>query len=377
MVLGFKDKKGNFRPTGERPTGQRSGIYYQKGNDKTIPANVKNFEYLNVNNFIQNRRDEIAYKKSIKEQNKKINENEKKYKADLKNKLDEREKKYKEITKQMDKGKITSGEAELLLNKVTGGNTKTRVVLPSGKIALDEMGQHHKRIIEKRIAENEKAQEDLTKQKSDNKTTKAKTATGSGNTSEDTKEWNDDLQKELDKLQIEKTKLELDLTEFTGGNPDTTYNKNAMVAKIEDPRENAGFLGGSEKGSSPSRKTESDEGSFPAGKTIRDREEKEARQALQYGDKIPTFTTIPYQKKRKDPYTGEYTSQMADTNIEKQIASLIENAEKQQGNDLSNEQLAEALESISKNVQTDPTQYETPKGMGALIGLRASMAGRQ
>jgi hypothetical protein len=25
----------------------------------------------------------------------------------------------------------------------------------------------------------------------------------------------------------------------------------------------------------------------------------------------------------------------------------------------------------------DPTQYDEPKGMGALIGLRASMAGRQ
>jgi hypothetical protein len=355
-VFGFKDNKGNFRPTGG------SGIYQNKTSNKAVPTTKTNvnLQIPGINNFMQNRRDEMAYRKSTKETNKKINEKDKKAKEQLKHQFDENEKKIKEIRKQMDKGKISSGEAELLVGKIMGGTTIKTGAMPSGKIKLDEMGQHHKRMLEKRIAENEKAQEDLTKQKSDNKTTKAKT--GMISSTGDTKEWNDDLQKELEKLQNEKTKLQLDLTEFTGGNPDTTYNKNAVVPSIEKQW--------GESGNSPSRKTESDVGSLPSGKTIRDKEEKEARHELQYGEDIPTFTT--YQKKRKDPYTGEYTSQMADTNIEKELARMAQGYSP----DLTNEQLQEVLESISKNTQLDPTQYKEPKGMGALIGLRAVMAGR-
>jgi len=375
LVFGFKDKQGNFRPTGG------SGIYqlHKENKGKSIPAymgkmNEKStygkdrFYIPGISSSLQNARDERAYRKSTKETNKKINEKDKKAKGNLKKKLDLNEAEIKEIRKQMDKGKISSGEAELLVGKIMGGTTKKTGAMPSGKIELDEMGQHHKRILEKRIAENEKAQEDLTKQKSDNKTTKAKTATGSGNTSEDTKEWNKDLQDDLEKLQNDKTKLQLELTEFTGGNPDTTYNKNAVVPSIEKQW--------GESGNSPSRRTESD-GSLPSGKTIRDREEKDARHELQYGEDIPTFSKdMPYQKKRKDPYTGEYTSQMADTNIEKELARMAQGYSPQEN--LTNEQLAEALETISKNTQIDPTQYyKEPKGMGALIGLRAEMAGRR
>jgi hypothetical protein len=363
-VFGFKDKQGNFRPTGG------SGIYQKETSNKAVPTTTKtnfNLQLPGYRNFMQGRRDEMAYRKSTKETNKKINEKDKKAKEQLKLEFDENEKKIKDIRKQMDKGKISSGEAQLLVGKIMGGTTIKTGAMPSGKIELDEMGQHHKRILEKRIADNKKAQEDLTKQKSDNKTTKAKTATGSGNTSEDTKEWNDDLQKDLEKLQKEKTELQLELVNITGGNPDTSYNKNAMVPSIEKQW--------GESGNSPSRKTESDVGSLPSGKTIRDREEKEARHELQYGESIPTFTSkYPYQKKRKDPYTGEYTSQMADTNIEKELARMAQGYSP----DLTNEQLAEALETISKNTQIDPTQYyKEPKGMGALIGLRASMAGRR
>jgi len=352
LVFGFKDNQGNFRPTGG------SGIYQKETSNKAVPTTKTNFnlQLPGYHNFMQGRRDEMAYRKSTKETNKKINEKDKKAKEQLKQKFDENEKKIKAIRKQMDKGKISSGEAQLLVGKIMGGTTERTGALPSGKIELDEMGQHHKRILEKRIADNKKAQEDLALKRITNK-----------NIPEIGKET---LSKEdsetLEKLQNEKTELQLELVNKTGVNPDTTYNKNAMIPSIEKQW--------GESGNSPSRRTESD-GSLPSGKTIRDREEKEARHELQYGEDIPTFSKdMPYQKKRKDPYTGEYTSQMADTNIEKELARMAQGYSP----DLSNEQLAEVLETISKNTQIDPTQhYKEPKGMWALRGVRAEMAGRR
>jgi hypothetical protein len=366
-VFGFKDKQGNFRPTGG------SGIYQKETSNKAVPTTTKtnfNLQLPGYRNFMQGRRDEMAYRKSTKETNKKINEKDKKAKEQLKLEFDENEKKIKDIRKQMDKGKISSGEAQLLVGKIMGGTTIKTGAMPSGKIELDEMGQHHKRILEKRIADNKKAQEDLTKQKSDNKTTKAKTATGSGNTSEDTKEWNDDLQKELEKLQKTETELELDLLKVTGVNPETEFNKNAVIPPIEKREK--------ERSGSPGRVADSLEGSIP--KEIaerRDQASKEYHEGLS-GEPVPTFTTIPYQTRRIDPETGEFTSKLSDSKYEKQLKNMFAEAEKQgyyTNESLSNEQLAEALENISKNARIDPTQ-ETPKGMGALIGLRAEMAGR-
>ncbi len=150
-VFGFKDKQGNFRPTGG------SGIYQKETSNKAVPTTTKtnfNLQLPGYRNFMQGRRDEMAYRKSTKETNKKINEKDKKAKEQLKHQFDENEKKIKDIRKQMDKGKISSGEAQLLVGKIMGGTTIKTGAMPSGKIELDEMGQHHKRILEKRIADN-------------------------------------------------------------------------------------------------------------------------------------------------------------------------------------------------------------------------------
>jgi hypothetical protein len=313
----------------------------------------------------------LAEKKARNEQLKKIEINEKESRKNLREDQKNYDEQKKSIIKDMEKGRITSGKATQMLSKIRPNYEPEKTgALPSGKIQLNEFGQHMKTNLENQILKNKKAQEDLTKQKSDNKTTKAKTATGSGNTSEDTKEWNDDLQKELEKLQKTETELELDLLKVTGVNPETEFNKNAVIPPIEKREK--------ERSGSPGRVADSLEGSIP--KEIaerRDQASKEYHEGLS-GEPVPTFTTIPYQTRRIDPETGEFTSKLSDSKYEKQLKNMFAEAEKQgyyTNESLSNEQLAEALENISKNARIDPTQ-ETPKGMGALIGLRAEMAGR-
>ncbi len=114
-----------------------------------------------------------------------------------------------------------------------------------------------------------------------------------------------------------------------------------------------------EKPSSPGRATEADE-ALGLPKEITDRR-TQASQAYYEGitgEEVPTFGTIPYQTKRLDYGTGEYTSRLSDSRREKQMANLQENPN-----------------IYEENQQADPTQEEF-KGMGALRILLAERAGQ-
>ena len=186
------------------------------------------------------------------------------------------------------------------------------------------------------------------------------------------------------KNEIEKNKKELEekikdtkikILEITGKDPDSEYYQSPLATTTDN------MFGSLE------RRSESDKGALPSGKTIRDRESAEYYTQGKSGEPIITFPE-GYQEKRLDPYTGEFVSQMADTKIDKQLASIIANAETQGYLDSGKAMSAEDFNTLSESdlkkyaekyyeTPVDPTQYKTPKGMGALIGLRASMAGRQ
>ena len=281
-----------------------------------------------------------ALKEATKAERKRFQEKEKIASEKLSDEQKDYDIKRKKILKELKQGKIETGKAQQMLSKIKPKYNEERIVLPSGNLEKKENVKKYEKDLNKNIEINEKQQEIINSK-----------FTSSGLAKP---ELSDDEKATLKKLQDEKKDLQIALSKINTKS-DPSIFKNPL-----NPIDG--------------RAKEADE-VLP-----KDVEEKREGVAKSYkegieGEKVPTMGK--YQTKRIDPYTGEFTSQLSDSKYEKQIASLIENAEKQQGNDLSNEQLAEALESISKNVQTDPTQYETPKGMGALIGLRASMAGRQ
>ena len=177
--------------------------------------------------------------------------------------------------------------------------------------------------------------------------------------------------KELEE-KIKDTKIEI--LKITGKDPDSEYYQSPLATTTDN------MFGSLE------RRSESDKGALPSGKTIRDRESAEYYAQGKSGEPTITFPE-GYQTKRQDPYTGEFVSQMADTKIDKQLADIIANAETQGYLDSGKAMSAEDFNTLSESdlkkyaekyyeTPVDPTQYKTPKGMGALIGLRASMAGR-
>jgi hypothetical protein len=447
LVLGFKDKKGNFRPTGNDG---RGGIYQQGERSekfKVRPIPEKStygkdaLRIPGINNFMDKRREEQAYNKANKEQIQKIKEKEKNETEKLLIEETEKSKKKKEIRKLLEKGRIDSTEAKKRFGKL-GDNAETvqKGKLPQDRIELTESskkllkswqklqgkqelelenlnalgskivdengnvigGQGAEKITDenrnknstKLIEEIKELKEKI--KKSEAEMNDAKSSSGGFITDDDSvekyydslllsledkiKKVNDsgksDIANEKKELEGKIKNTKIKILEITGKDPDSKFYQSPLATTTDN------MFGSLE------RRSESDKGAFHAGKTIRDREEKEARQALQYGDKIPTFTTIPYQKKRKDPYTGEFVSQMADTKIDKQLASIIANAETQGYLDSGKSMSAEDFNTLSESdlkkyaekyyeTPDDPTQNKTPKGMGALIGLRASMAGRQ
>ena len=389
MVLGFKDKKGNFRPTGNDG---RGGIYQQgerseKFKVRPIPAKSTYgkdaLRIPGINNFMDKRREEQAYNKANKEQIQKIKEREKNETEKLLIEETETSKKKKEIRKLLEKGRIDSTEAKKRFGKL-GDNAETvqKGKLPQDRIELTESSKSLLKNWQKLQGEQEKELENLNALESGNA---ERIKTIKDGTYPTQKELENDLKiPNKNKNEIEKNKKELEekikntkikILEITGKDPDSEYYQSPLVTTTDN------MFGSLE------RRSESDKGALPSGKTIRDRESAEYYAQGKSGEPTITFPE-GYQTKRQDPYTGEFVSQMADTKIEKQLADIIANAETQGYLDSGKSMSAEDFNTLSESdlkkyaekyyeTPVDPTQYKTPKGMGALIGLRASMAGRQ
>jgi len=389
LVLGFKDKKGNFRPTGNDG---RGGIYqqgYRSEKFKVRPIPAKStygkdaLRIPGINNFMDKRREEQAYNKANKEQIQKIKEKEKNETEKLLIEDTEKSKKKKEIRKLLEKGRIDSTEAKKRFGKL---ETKTETVqkgkLPQDRIELTESSKSLLKNWQKLQGEQEKELENLNALESGNA---ERIKTIKDGTYPTQKELENDLKiPNKNKNEIEKNKKELEekikntkikILEITGKDPDSEYYQSPLVTTTDN------MFGSLE------RRSESDKGALPSGKTIRDRESAEYYAQGKSGEPTITFPE-GYQTKRQDPYTGEFVSQMADTKIEKQLADIIANAETQGYLDSGKSMSAEDFNTLSESdlkkyaekyyeTPVDPTQYKTPKGMGALIGLRASMAGRQ
>ena len=388
MVLGFKDKKGNFRPTGNDG---RGGIYQQgerseKFKVRPIPAKSTYgkdaLRIPGINNFMDKRREEQAYNKANKEQIQKIKEREKNETEKLLIEETEISKKKKEIRKLLEKGRIDSNEAKKRFGKL-GDNAETvqKGKLPQDRIELTEKSNRLLKSWQKTQGEQEKELENLNALESGNA---ERIKTIKDGTYPTQKELENDLKiPNKNKNEIEKNKKELEekikdtkikILEIKGKDPDSEYYQSPLATTTDN------MFGSLE------RRSESDKGALPSGKTIRDRESAEYYAQGKSGEPTITFPE-GYQTKRQDPYTGEFVSQMADTKIDKQLADIIANAETQGYLDSGKAMSAEDFNTLSESdlkkyaekyyeTPVDPTQYKTPKGMGALIGLRASMAGR-
>ena len=388
MVLGFKDKKGNFRPTGNDG---RGGIYQQgerseKFKVRPIPAKSTYgkdaLRIPGINNFMDKRREEQAYNKANKEQIQKIKEREKNETEKLLIEETEISKKKKEIRKLLEKGRIDSNEAKKRFGKL-GDNAETvqKGKLPQDRIELTEKSNRLLKSWQKTQGEQEKELENLNALESGNA---ERIKTIKDGTYPTQKELENDLKiPNKNKNEIEKNKKELEekikdtkieILKITGKDPDSEFYQSPLATTTDN------MFGSLE------RRSESDKGALPSGKTIRDRESAEYYAQGKSGEPTITFPE-GYQTKRQDPYTGEFVSQMADTKIDKQLADIIANAETQGYLDSGKAMSAEDFNTLSESdlkkyaekyyeTPVDPTQYKTPKGMGALIGLRASMAGR-
>ena len=445
MVLGFKDKKGNFRPTGNGGGGiYQQGERSEKFKVRPIPAKSTYgkdaLRIPGINNFMDKRREEQAYNKANKEQIQKIKEREKNETEKLLIEETETSKKKKEIRKLLEKGRIDSNEAKKRFGKL-GDNAETvqKGKLPQDRIELTESSKSLLKNWQKLQGEQEKELENLnalgskivdengnviegqgaekitdeninknsTKlieeikelkekiKKSETEMNDAKSSSGGFITDDDSVKRNHDtlllsLKDKIKKVNDsgksdianEKKELEgkikdtkIKILEMTGKDPDSKFYQSPLATTTDN------MFGSLE------RRSESDKGAFPSKKTIWDRESAEYYTQGKSGEPTITFPE-GYQTKRQDPYTGEFVSQMADTKIDKQLASIIANAELQGYLDSGKSMSAEDFNTLSESdlkkyaekyyeTPDDPTQNKTPKGMGALIGLRASMAGRQ
>ena len=166
MVLGFKDKKGNFRPTGNGGGIYQQGERSEKFKVRPIPAKSTYgkdaLRIPGINNFMDKRREEQAYNKANKEQIQKIKEREKNETEKLLIEETETSKKKKEIRKLLEKGRIDSTEAKKRFGKL-GDNAETvqKGKLPQDRIELTESSKSLLKNWQKLQGEQEKELENL------------------------------------------------------------------------------------------------------------------------------------------------------------------------------------------------------------------------
>jgi hypothetical protein len=307
-----------------------------------LPSNKQNHQ---VPSILEKFRENRIHAQARKDQKKDEVLKEKKLEQNLTKEWKEHDEKVKAIQKEFKKGRIDSGEAQKRMNKITSTNKTEKQILPSGQINLTKDGIKLKNKTEKELADKNNQIEKISQEV----TFEGKTNTFADNITNDKTEK--ERQEKLRKLREEKLGLEYDLLKLTGTNPLTKYNKDAMTPSIETRK--------NEKPSSPGRATEADE-ALGLPKEITDRR-TQASQAYYEGitgEEVPTFGTIPYQTKRLDYGTGEYSSRLSDSRREKQIENLKDNPN-----------------IYEDDQQADPTIQEE-KGMGALRILLAERAGR-
>jgi len=359
----------------------KGGIYGNgKSKNPTVPNTSRSFSSrsfaLNIPGT-QGYKDNQLAKTASKNEARKTKDNEKKAREKLLTIQENYEKQIQEQKDLLKKGRISAGKFEQTMNKIRPEYAQ-RVVLPfgGGRMELSEEAKEQEKILVNKIDVNERDTEELMRKKREDSDSGNKTSMGFGK-SGGTKLTSQELKKldeDIEELREEKKLLDVDIIKLTGINRDTSNNRNAMVGKIEDTRIGAGFEGRDETyANSPGRETDSEKGLLPSGKETRDKDEKEARQELQYGEKVTTFPQ-GYQKKRKDEDTGEYTNKLASTVAEKQIQNLH--------NGLLLQNYLNDME-IGANYdvgQVPDPKYQDPveiKGMGALRTLLAERAGRR
>tara|TARA_B110000495_G_scaffold49178_1_gene41112 strand:+ start:81 stop:1196 length:1116 start_codon:yes stop_codon:yes gene_type:complete len=356
----------------------KGGIYGKnERNNNVVPNTSRSFSSrsfsLNVPGT-QGYKDNQKAKTASKNEANRTKENEKNARNKLIDQQKEFDNKQKEIINDLKKGIISEGKATQLLNQNRPVYAQ-RVVLPfGGKMELTQEAKEQEKILVNKIDVNERDTEELMRKKREDSDGGNLSAMGFGKsggtklTSQELKKLNE----ELEELREDKKLLDVEIIKLTGINRDTSNNRNAMVGKIEDTRIGAGFEGKDETyANSPGRATDSEIGLLPSGKETRDKDEKEARQLLQYGENITTFPQ-GYQKKRKDE-SGEYTSKLADTVAEKQLQNLHDGLLLQ--NYLNDMEIGANYDAgqVPDPKYNDPTDR---KGMGALRTLLAERAGR-
>ena len=307
-----------------------------------LPSNKQNHQ---VPSILEKFRENRIHAQARKDQKKDEVLKEKKLEQNLTKEWKEHDEKVKAIQKEFKKGRIDSGEAQKRMNKITSTNKTEKQILPSGQINLTKDGIKLKTSYEKSLQENANEIEKISQAVA----FEGKTNTFADNITNDKTEKERD--EKLRKLKEDKLRIEYNLLNLTGTNPLTQFNKDAMTPSIETRK--------NEKPSSPGRATEADE-ALGLPKEITDRR-TQASQAYYEGitgEEVPTFGTIPYQTKRLDYGTGEYSSRLSDSRREKQMANLQENPNL-----------------YEDDQQADPTIQEE-KGMGALRILLAERAGR-